>query len=215
MLSNFYFSEAAKSSKILIPARNCSLFCLIFFIASLQAQGQAQFGRLKFSSGYSCYLFEAGDKVSPVHALGVTPQINLWQPRANFSIAFVSPLTVGMHFRTKVIDRMFLFSDIPVLGEFNYGHFATQDFRKWWGVFAGGGYTFQSVGKHWQYGVCLSAGFRFWLFRQSFTLRYARFFSEYPEDYFSHRLTLEINLGKFLKGVHFKNNLSKFEKPFQ
>ncbi len=179
-------------------------------------QTQAQFSkRFKLSTGYSSYLLETGTEISPVHSLGVTPQFNLWQPRSNFSIAFVSPLTAGVHFRTKVLFRIFFFSDIPVMGEINYGHLATKDFRKWWGVFAGGGYALQSVGEHWQYGVCLSAGFRFWLFKQSFTLRYARFFSEYPEDYFSHRLTIEINLGGFLKDVASKNRLQKFERPFQ
>lgn len=229
MLSNYYFSEAAKSNKILILAINTSFFCwvnnrirscsfiaaFLFFIL-LSPQSQAQLGkRIKFSTGYSTYLLETGTKVSPVHSLGVTPQFNLWQPRSNFSIAFVSPLTAGIHFRTKVLGRMFFFSDIPLMAEINYGHLATKEFKKWWGVFAGAAYSFQSVGTHWQYGVNVSAGFRFWLFKQSFTLRYARFFSEYPEDFSSHRLTLEINVGRFLKDVRSKNKLIKFERPFQ
>lgn len=229
MLSKNYFSEAAKSNKILILATNSRFFfvvtrqiqnvlqfLLVLFLLTFSLQSQAQISkRFKLSAGYSAYLLEVGSKVSPVHSLGVTPQFNLWQPRSNFSIAFVSPLTLGMHFRTKVLDRMFLFSDIPLMGEINYGHLATKDFRRWWGIFAGGGYTFQSAGTHWQYGGCLSAGFRFWLFGKSFTLRYSRFFSEYIADYFSHRLTLEINLGRYLKDVRFKNKLNKFEKPFQ
>ncbi len=228
-LSKCYFSDAAKSSKILILATIAQilfgitkriqmrcffaavLICLFFAFSS-----QAQIGkRFKFSTGYSSYLLEAGTKVSPVHALGITPQFNLWQPRGNFSLAFVSPITAGIHFRTKVLGSMFFFSDIPLMGEINYGHLATKDFRKWWGVFAGGGYSFQSVGTRWQYGANVSAGFRFWLFRQSFTIRYARFFGESVADYLSHRLTLEINLGRFLKDVASKNKLQKFERPFQ
>lgn len=228
-LSNCYFSKAAKSSKILILARNLQLFfsipkriqmrpffpiLLLFLFVNFQSQAQLA-NRFKFSVGYSGYLLETGGKVSPVHALGVTPQINLWQPRSNFSIAFVSPLTAGIHFRTKVLFRMFFFSDIPLMAELNYGHLATKDFRKWWGVFAGGGYSFQSVGTTWQTGINLSAGFRFFLFKQSFTLRYARFFSERIRDFSSHRLTLEITLGRFVKDVAFKNKLQKFERPFQ
>lgn len=191
-------------------------FALFMVFVLFSFQSEAQFSsRFKLSAGYSSYLLETGNKVSPVHALGATPQLNLWQPRSNFSIAVVAPLTAGFHFRTKVLSRKFFFSDLPLMVEINYGHLATKDFRKWWGVFAGGGYTFQSVGMYWQHGANLSAGFRFWLFRQSFTLRYARFFSRYPEDFFSHRLTLEINLGRYLKDVHFKNKLGKFEKPFQ
>lgn len=220
----------AKSSKILNLARNLQIFFWsnppipkqFIFIATLllfmfSAETRAQFGpRFKFSTGYSSYLLEVGSKVTPVYASGITPQINLWQPRANFSIAFATPLALGVHFRTKVLGRMFFFSDIPLMGELNYGHLATKDFRKWWGVFAGGGYTFQSTGTRWQYGAVLSGGFRFFLFKQSFTLRYARFFSEYASgDFFSHRLTLEITIGRWVKGVHFKNKLGKFEKPFQ
>jgi hypothetical protein len=193
-----------------------SLLAALILFLLFSVQSQAQLGkRFKLSAGYSSYLLETGTKVSPVHALGITPQFNLWQPRSNFSIAFTAPITAGIHFRTKALFRMFFFSDIPVMGEINYGHLATKDFRKWWGVFAGGGYSFQSVGTHWQYGVNLSGGFRFFLFKQSFTLRYARFFSEYPEDFFSHRLTLEITLGRFVKDVVFKNKLQKFERPFQ
>jgi hypothetical protein len=228
-LSKCYFSDAAKSSKILNLATNPqiffgitkrlqmrSLFSLILLSLFFASVAQAQIGkRFKFSTGYSAYLLETGTNVSPVHALGITPQFNLWQPRVNFSVAFVSPLTVGIHFRTKVWGSMFLFSDIPLMGEINYGHLATKDFRKWWGVFAGGGYSFQSVGTRWQYGANLSAGFRFWLFRKSFTLRYARFFGENFGDVLSHRLTLEINLGRFLKDVASKNKLQKFERPFQ
>lgn len=228
-LSNCYFSKAAKSSKILNLATNTSnlfgitkriqfrsIFSIIlfsvFFVSALQAQTGKRF---KFSTGYSCYLLETGTKVSPVHALGITPQFNLWQPRGNFSVAFVSPITAGVHFRTKVLGSMFFFSDIPLMGEINYGHLATKDFRKWWGVFAGGGYSFQSVGTRWQYGANVSAGFRFGLFGKSFTVRYARFFGENVGDVLSHRLTLEINLGRFLKDVASKNKLQKFERPFQ
>jgi len=193
-----------------------SFFTILLLFLLFSFQAQAQLGkRFKFSTGYSSYLLERETKVSPVHSLGITPQFNLWQPRSNFSIAFVSPLTVGIHFRTKVLGSMFFFSDIPLMGEINYGHLATKDFRKWWGVFAGGGYSFQSVGTQWQSGVNLSAGFRFWLFRKSFTLRYARFFSENIADFSSHRLTLEITLGRFLKDVASKNKLQRFEKPFQ
>jgi hypothetical protein len=228
-LSKCYFSKAAKSSKILILATNTQIFFGItkrlqmrcFYAAALLCLFftlplQAQIGkRFKFSTGYSCYLLETETKVSPVHALGITPQFNLWQPRSNFSVAFVSPITAGVHFRTKVLGSMFFFSDIPLMGEINYGHLATKDFRKWWGIFVGGGYSFQSVGTRWQYGPNLSAGFRFGLFRKSFTLRYARFFGESIGDYLSHRLTLEINLGRFLKDVASKNKLQKFERPFQ
>ncbi|MGE0635518.1 MAG: hypothetical protein AB7G44_10290 [Bacteroidia bacterium] len=193
-----------------------SLFSIILLCLFCTLTSQAQIGkRFKISTGYSTYLLETGTKVSPVHTLGITPQFNLWQPRGNFSVAFVSPLTVGIHFRTKVWGSMFLFSDIPLMGEINYGHLATKDFRKWWGVFAGGGYSFQSLGTRWQYGANVSAGFRFWLFKQSFTLRYARFFGENVGDVLSHRLTLEINLGRFLKEVASKNKLQKFERPFQ
>ncbi len=191
---------------------------LLFTFVLLPFLSYAQFldSRFKFSTGYSSYLLETGSKISPVHSLGITPQLSLWQPKSNFSIAFVSPITAGIHFRTKVLFRMFVFTDIPLMGEINYGHLATKDFRKWWGVFVGGGYTFQSAGTRWQQGACLSGGFRFFLFRQSFTLRYARFFSRpYSGDYASHRLTLELNIGKFLKSVQSKNKLSKFEKPFQ
>ncbi|MCG3165769.1 MAG: hypothetical protein POELPBGB_01544 [Bacteroidia bacterium] len=228
-LSKCYFSDAAKSSKILILATNPqiffgitkrlqmrSFFSFILFSVFLSLTSQAQIGkRFKFSTGYSSYLLETGTKVSPVHGLGITPQFNLWQPRSNFSVAFALPAAVGIHFRTKVLGSMFVFSDIPLMGEINYGHLATHDFRKWWGVFAGGGYTFQSVGTRWQYGANLSAGFRFYLFRQSFTLRYARFFGENVGDVLSHRLALEINLGRFLKDVATKNKLQKFERPFQ
>ncbi len=230
MLTQFYFPEAAKSNKILILATNLKFFyglnkriqirwffTALLFIIVFRFEADAQFGRrIKFSAGYSCHLLETGTKVSPVHSLGLTTQINLWQPRTNFSIAFVSPVTTGIHFRTKVLFRMFFFSDIPLLAEVNYGHLATKEFKKKWGVFVGGGYTFQSLGTRWQYGACLSAGFRFWLFHQSFTVRYARFFSEYASgDYFSHRLTFEINFGRFLKDVRAKNKLIKFERPFQ
>ncbi len=228
-LCYFYLSDAAKSSKILnLATKSQILFCItkrlqmrsfftlilfgLFFSSSLQAQIGKRF---KFSTGYSAYLLETGTKVSPIHALGITPQFNLWQPRGNFSVAFVSPITAGIHFRTKVLGSMFFFSDIPLMGEINYGHLATKDFRKWWGVFAGAGYSFQSVGTLWQYGVNISTGFRFGLFRQSFTLRYARFFGENVGDVLSHRLTLEINLGRFLKDVATKNKLQKFERPFQ
>lgn len=228
-LSKCYFSDADKSSKILILATNPKIFfgitkriqmrCFFYLILLsllFTSTLQAQIGRrFKFSTGYSCYLLEVETKVSPVHALGITPQFNLWQPRGNFSVAFVSPISVGVHFRTRAWGSMFIFSDIPLMGEINYGHLATKDFRKWWGVFAGAGYSFQSLGTRWQYGATLSAGFRFYLFRQSFTLRYARFFGEDLGDVLSHRLSIELNLGKFLKDVATKNKLQKFEKPFQ
>lgn len=228
-LSNCYFSVAAKSSKILILATNPqiifgiikriqmrSFFSFILLGLLFASSSQAQIGnRFKFSTGYSAYLLETGTKVSPVHSLGITPQFNIWQPRGNFSVAFALPVTAGIHFRTKVLGSMFFFSDIPLMGEINYGHGATKDFRKWWGVFAGGGYTFQSAGTRWQYGGNLSAGFRFFLFKQSFTIRYARFFRESILDYASHRLTLEITVGKWIKDVAAKNKLQKFERPFQ
>lgn len=220
MLSKYYFTKAAKSSKILTPARIEKFFFVlllpILFFCVLETEAQPLSWRFKFSTGYSNYLLETPMKISPVYALGASPQINLWEPKWNFSIALVTPVSVGIHLKTKVLNRLFVFTDIPLMCEFNYGHLATKDFRKWWGAFIGGGYAFQTVGTAWQQGACLSGGFRFWLFKQSFTLRYAKFFSGFASGYHpSHRLCLEINLGKFLAKVNFKNKLEKFEKPFQ
>ncbi len=87
MLSNVYFSEAAKSSKFLILATNSRiffglnkdiqlhpLFTVLLLSVLLSFQAQAQLGkRFKLSTGYRSYLLETGAKISLVHLLYPNP----------------------------------------------------------------------------------------------------------------------------------------------
>ena len=188
--------------------------CLLVFCGNEHTYAQFS-ARFKFSTGFTTHILQQRGAISTAYGVALTPQYNLWELGTDFSFSLNFPMNFGVHIENDFIPQTFYFSQLPATIELNLAHLATKDFRGWVGVFAGGGYSLQFRGNKLQGGGLVSGGFRTWIFKRSFTLRYGRFFNSDKTDIYTHSITLTMNIGKWVKKVRTMNKISNFMKPIR
>ena len=105
-------------------------------------------------------------------------------------------------------------ASIPAIITLNAGHLASQDFFSRFGIFAGGGYDFCFLAGEMKKGIIWSAGLRTWLFKKSFTLRYAQL-AVGNSNITMRIFSVQLNLGAYIKKVYRNNQLTHFVKPMR
>jgi hypothetical protein len=166
-----------------------------------------------FGAGASFYKFADGQE--PVFQLSYNPSLSLTQSWSDFSISVGSQISGGYHFSSSVDDSVFMYADLPLLVEFNFGHNASKDFYSDLGWFFGGGYTYHLFKDNWNSGPVATIGVRGFVFGPSFTIRYSRYFAQQNEDATLQTITLLLNIGKYFEQVKLDNKVSRFSNGFR
>jgi hypothetical protein len=194
-------------------------FILLTSIASAQKKGmmkkpyvlKQQF-KHSVGPGVAFYKFNEGNE--PMFNIAYNPSLSLTKDWSDFSISIGSQIAGGYHFNSKVDDSAFVYVELPLLIELNFGHNASKDFYNDLGWFFGGGYSYHLFKEEWNSGPVASIGVRGYLFGPSLTLRYSRFFAIQKQDASLHTVTLLLNMGKYFEQVKLNNKVSRFSNGF-
>ena len=202
--------------------RNGTLACFLALLVSSQetfAQAVRDKGnffarRLTVSTGFD-YTFKE-ENASATAGINIAPRLFLTTVHTDFSFSFETDWMVNC--RVSGDDDDFskkIFFQLPALLHVNIGHGASKDFHSSLGGFLGAGWNVQHNGEAWGNGLVLDAGFRFWLFGNSFALRFT--YLPGNEKIFSSGkiISLQIALGKYLADVKRNNKVSNFMKPYR
>ncbi len=194
------------------------LLCLIATCCLLQVNAFGQMTgkpltfreQFKHAAGIGAVSFSkpSGEVFMP--AISYSPNFSFTNGMSDFSITAGSHLAVGYYFAEDSTEEDFIYTDLPLLIEFNFGHNASKDFYYDMGWFLGGGYTYNYLNERWQSGPVATIGFRTFIFGPSFTLRYIRFFATADEDRSTHGISLSLNLGNYFDQVKRNNKVSRF-----
>jgi hypothetical protein len=149
-----------------------------------------------------------------LYGINATPSLNLLNSFSDFSISFAANAGVAYHPASDKDSIEYFSYSVPAFIQANVGHLASQDFYGVIGLFVGAGYNMTRINDYSDGGFSWTAGFRFWLFRQSFTLRYVQSHLSDANDKL-HEMSLQINVGRYLARVKDNNKLSKFVSPFR
>ena len=143
-----------------------------------------------------------------------SPSLNLLNKHADFSVAVASHFALSNHFKSANDPIDYLMMSFPAFIQFNIGHLATHDFYSSLGISFGGGYNFSVIKSEFDMGALLITAIHFWFLNQSFTVGYTQthFRNHQP---LMHELSLQLNIGAYLKDVRGNNKISKFVKPFR
>jgi len=120
-------------------------------------------------------------------------------------------LAGGYHFASSTNENEFVYVDLPLLLELNFGNNASKDFYNDFGAFFGGGYTYHLFRDNWNHGPVATIGLRAFVFGPSLSLRYSRYFASKENDASLHTITLLLNLGKYFEQVKLNNKVSRFK----
>lgn len=171
--------------------------------------------QFKHAAGAGVSWFTEGENQEFVYQLCYQPTLSLTRGYSDFSFSIGSQLSGGYHPETTVDTTAWIYADLPLLAEFNFGHNASKDFYKDAGWFCGGGYTFNLFRERWQSGPVASIGVRAFVFGPSFTVRFQRFFAISESDRSLNTLTLALNLGGYFEQVKLNNKVSRFSNGFR
>jgi len=171
--------------------------------------------QFKHSLGAGAAFYKIKDSYEPVFNLAYNPSLSLTRSLSDFSISVGSQISAGYHISTKADDSGFVYADLPLLLEFNFGHNASKDFYNDLGWFFGGGYSYHFIKDDWNHGPVATIGVRSFLFGPSFTLRYGRYFALQENDESLHSVTLLLNLGRYFEQVKLNNKVSRFSNGFR
>jgi hypothetical protein len=149
-----------------------------------------------------------------LYGINVTPSLNLLNSFSDFSISLAANVGVAYHPESGNDTNEYFSYSVPSFIQVNAGHLASQDFYAAIGLFVGAGYNMSRVDEQSDQGFSWTAGFRFWLLKQSFTVRYIQSRLGDSEDKL-HEMSLQINIGRYLSHVKDNNKLSKFVSPFR
>ncbi|CAN5437484.1 hypothetical protein BH11BAC1_BH11BAC1_03290 [soil metagenome] len=148
------------------------------------------------------------------YGLCYSPSLNLLNKFSDFSFAFGSHISAAYHLKTKSDPSDYMFLSFPAFFEFNAGHLATHNFYSSLGISFGGGYNFSVIKSDFDMGALLITAIHFWLFRQSITLGYTQTYFQNHHT-LMHEVSLQLNIGAYLKDARNNNKISKFVKPFR
>jgi hypothetical protein len=202
---------------------NKILFSVLFFVTAYPALAQKKqpLGTLKkpfvfsqqfkHAAGLGATFYKAENTQEPIYHIAYSPNLALTRGYSDFSITIGSHLTGGYHAESGNDDSAFVYADLPLLVEFNFGHNASKDFYTDFGFFAGGGYSFNYFRGNWQQGPEVSLGIRTFIFGPSFTIRYTRFVAIREQDISTQGLTVSLNLGGYFEQVKKNNKVSRFK----
>jgi hypothetical protein len=148
------------------------------------------------------------------YGLCYSPSLNLLNKYSDFSVAVASQLSASVHPETAKDPSTYFMYSFPAFLQFNFGHLATRNFYSSAGIFFGAGYNFSVTQSGFDMGPLLITAIRFWFLRQSFTLGYAQtHFQNRPV--LLHQISLQLNIGAYLRDARNNNKISKFVKPFR
>lgn len=167
--------------------------------------------QFKHSLGAGASFYKIEDSYEPVFHLDYNPSLSLTRAYSDFSVSVGTQLAGGYHFSSSIDDSAFVYADLPLLLELNFGNNASKDFYNDLGWFLGGGYTYHLVKDAWNHGPVATIGVRAFIFGPSLTLRYSRYFATQENDHSLHTVTLLLNMGKYFEQVKLNNKISRFK----
>jgi hypothetical protein len=166
--------------------------------------------QFKHAAGIGAVSFTKPTGAVFLPAVSYSPNFSFTNGMSDFSVTLGSHLTAGYYFAEDSTEEDFIYTDLPLLVELNFGHNASKDFYYDMGWFMGGGYTYNRLYDRWQSGPVATIGFRTFIFGPSFTLRYIRFFATAEKDRSTHGLSVSLNLGSYFEQVKRNNKVSRF-----
>lgn len=149
-----------------------------------------------------------------LYGLCYSPSLNMLNKYADFSVAIASHLALSNHFKSALDPTNYLMMSFPAFLQFNIGHLATRNFYSSLGISFGGGYNFSVIRSEFDAGPLLITAIHFWFLNQSFTVGYAQTHFKKGST-LMHEISLQLNIGAYLKDVRGNNKISKFVKPFR
>lgn len=148
------------------------------------------------------------------YGLCYSPSLNMLNKFSDFSIAFGSHITAAYHPESKTDSSSYMMYSFPAFLQFNGGHLATHNFYSALGISFGAGYNFTVVNSKFDMGALLITTIHFWFLKQSFTLGYAQTHLQNNHT-LMHEVSLQLNIGAYLRDTKNNNKISKFVKPFR
>lgn len=148
------------------------------------------------------------------YGLCYSPALNMLNKFSDFSVAAASHVSAAYHPGSNTDSSGYFYFSFPAFLQFNFGHLATHNFYSSFGIFAGGGYNFCLINSEFLSGPLLITAIRFWFLRQSFTLGYAQTYLQ-NRSTLMHEISLQLNIGAYLRDTRNNNKISKFIKPFR
>jgi hypothetical protein len=167
--------------------------------------------QFKHSIGAGASFYKITDGNAPIFHLDYNPNLSLTRSYSDFSFSVGSQISGGYHFNSSADDSAFIYAELPLLFELNFGHNASKDFYNDLGWFFGGGYSYHLLKENWNHGPVATIGVRSFLFGPSFTIRYSRYFAIQDDDTSLHMITLLLNIGKYFEQVKLNNKVSRFK----
>jgi hypothetical protein len=167
--------------------------------------------QFKHSLGAGASFYKIDKSSEPIFHIDYNPSLSLTRAYSDFSFSVGTQLAGGYHFSSSVDDSAFVYADLPLLLELNFGNNASKDFYNDLGWFFGGGYTYHLVKDAWNHGPVATIGVRAFIFGPSLTLRYSRYFATQDNDHSLHTVTLLLNMGKYFEQVKLNNKISRFK----
>ena len=171
--------------------------------------------QIKHAAGVSSTFYEYNKGQEPVFGICYNPSISLTKSFSDFSFSLGSQLVGGYHVATSVDDSAFIYADLPLLAELNFGHNASKDFYSDMGWFVGGGYAYRHFKNDWSSAPVATIGVRGFIFGPSFTIRYSRFFAPSGNGPSTQTVSLLLNLGRYFNQVKLNNKVSRFSNGFR
>lgn len=168
--------------------------------------------QFKHSLGAGVSFYEVGKTNEPVFHVDYNPSLSLTRSYSDFSFSIGSQMGVGYHIASSTDEDAFIYADLPLLLELNFGNNASKDFYNDFGCFFGGGYSYHLFRDEWTHGPVVTLGLRGFVFGPSFTLRLSRNFNIKETDPTLNTVTLLLNMGRYFEQVKLNNKLSRFSK---
>lgn len=201
-------------------------FCLMLLIpGAVNAQKKRTLGSMKkpfvlsqqfkHAAGAGVSMYSLDDSQELIYQLSYQPTLSLTRSHSDFSFSIGSQISGGYHPETDADTLSYIFADLPLLAEFNFGHNASKDFYSDAGWFLGGGYAWQLFRENWQSGPVATLGVRAFFFGPSLTVRYHRFFAITDEARSLNTITVALNLGGYFEQVKLNNKVSRFSNGFR
>ena len=170
--------------------------------------------RFVSSAGLTFPRANKNKKNEQMYGLCYSPALNLLNKFSDFSVAIASRFSGSWHFSSETDSSDYGVFSFPAFLQFNGGHLATHNFYSSFGFYIGGGYNFSVINSEFTIGPLLITAMRFWFLRQSFTISYSQSYFENRHT-LMHELSLQLNIGAYLKDAKSNNKISKFVKPFR
>lgn len=148
------------------------------------------------------------------YGLCYSPSLNLLNKFSDFSVAAASHISAAYHLKSKNDPAEYMMVSFPAFLQFNAGHLATHNFYSSLGISFGAGYNFSVIRSEFDMGALLITAIHFWLFNRSLTLGYAQTHFQ-KHNTLMHELSLQLNIGAYLRDARSNNKISKFVKPFR